>query len=119
MTPRPSYYHMQMVSQNFSGRYADGRCNISTLRPYGAVDKDKIAVMLINVGDAQTASVRLNNDAVEGSCQVNIDAGVPITLTQAIGEKTTMVLVFNLKGQLTKRITYADDGKPSEEILKP
>lgn len=119
MTPRPSYYHMQMVSQHFSGRYADGRCNVSTLRTYGAVDKDKIAVMLINVGEAQTASVRLNNDAVVGSCLVNIDAGVPVTLTQAIGEKTTMVLVFNLKGQLTKRGTYPDGSQPREEILKP
>jgi len=123
MTPRPSYYHMQMVSQNFNGRYADGRCNVSTLRTYGAVDKDKIAVMLINVGEAQTASVRLNNDPVEGGCQVNIDAGVPVTLTQVIGEMSTMVLVFNAKGQLTKRITYTDpngDGrKPVEETFTP
>jgi hypothetical protein len=123
MTPRPSYYHMQMVSHNFSGRYADGQCNVSTLRAYGAVDKDKIAVMLINVGDAQTANVRLNNDPVEGSCLVNIDADVPATLRQPIGNKTTMVLMFNTKGQLTKCLTYAapgtDGGRPMEETFKP
>ena len=119
MTPRPSYYHMQMISQNFSGRYADGRCNVSTLRTYGAVDMDKIAVMLINVGDRQTSNVRLNNDPIDGSCQVNIDAGVPVTVAQAIGGQTTLVLVFNRQGQLTKRITYADGSSPKEEIFDP
>ncbi|MBN1362012.1 MAG: hypothetical protein JW993_15560 [Sedimentisphaerales bacterium] len=119
MTPRPSYYHMQMISQNFSGRYADGRCNVPTLRAYSAVDTDKIAVMLINVGDSQTSNVRLNNDPVDDSCQVNIDAGVAITLVQRIGAHTSMVLVFDRQGQLTKRITYAEDGTPKEELFNP
>ncbi|MCI4066241.1 malectin domain-containing carbohydrate-binding protein [Micromonospora sp. R77] len=108
LTPRSSYYHMQMVSKNFSGTYVDGTSNVSALRTYGAVDTDKIAVMLINVGGAQTCTVRLNNDAVSGGCTVNIGANTPITFTQAIGAQTSMVLVFNRQGQFVKRITYGN-----------
>ena len=53
-TPRPSFYHMQMVSKNFSGSYADGRSNVATLYAFGAVDTTKIVVMVINQGGAQT-----------------------------------------------------------------
>jgi hypothetical protein len=120
MTPRASYYHMQMVSRNFTGRYAGGRCNIPTLRTYGAVDRDKAAVMLINVGDEPaTCDVRLNNDAVEGRCRVNIDAGIPVTFAQTIGGQTSIVLVFNRQGRLTRRITYVKGDTPSEEIVNP
>jgi hypothetical protein len=64
--------------------------------------------MLINVGAAQTCNVRLNNDSTGGGCGVNIGANTPVTFTQAIGAQTSMVLVFDRNGQLTKRITYAN-----------
>ena len=115
-SPRPSYYHMQMVSQNFSGIYVNGASNVGTMRTYGAVDTSKIAAMLVNVGSAQTCSVRLNNDVITGSCQVNIDADIPVTSSQTIGGQTTIVLVFNLQGQLIKRVTYASSsGGPITE----
>ncbi|MFC4150076.1 hypothetical protein ACFO0M_27800 [Micromonospora mangrovi] len=108
LTPRSSYYHMQMVSRNFSGTYVDGTSTSTAMRTYGAVDTDKIAVMLVNVGGAQTCSVRLNSDAVGGGCTVNIGANTPVTFTQAIGAQTSMVLVFNRQGQFVKRITYGN-----------
>jgi len=85
----------------------------------GAVDSTKIAVMLINVGGAQTCTVRLNGDAIGGSCTVNIQAGTPVSFTQSIGGTTSMVLVFNTAGQLTKRITYANGGVPVVENFTP
>ena len=116
-SPRPSYYHMQMVSQNFAGTYADGRSNISSLHAFGAFDSTKLAVMLVNQGGAQTCNVRLNTNTVSGSCQINIDAGTAVTLPQTIGATTTMVLVFNRQGQLTRRITYANGGTPQTQNL--
>jgi hypothetical protein len=116
-SPRPSYYHMQMVSNNFSGFYADGQTSTGNLYTYGAVDADKIAVMLINEGGAVTCNVRLNEDAVGGGCQVYIDAGTPVTLAQAIPAETSMVLVFDRAGKLTKRITYTNGGVPKTENL--
>jgi len=114
-TPRPSFYHMQMISRNFSGNYADGVTNIGSLYAFGAVDTSKIVVMLVNQGGAQTCNVRLNNDATTGSCQVRVNAATPITFSQSIGGTTSMVLVFNRQGQLTKRITYASGGAPVEQ----
>ncbi len=116
-SPRPSYYHMQLISQNFAGTYADGKSNIGNLYAFGAFDSSKIVVMLINQGGAQTCNVRLNNDAVSGSCQVNIGASTAVTSSQAIGASTSMVLVFSRQGQLTKRITYASGSTPRTQTF--
>jgi hypothetical protein len=118
-SPRPSYYHMQMVTQNFSGDYADGDTNGGGLYAYGAVNGNQIAVMLINEGGSKSCAVRLNSDGVGGSCQVNIDAGTPVTFNQSIGGDTSMVLVFNGQGQLTKRITYAQGSSPQTQNFNP
>jgi hypothetical protein len=69
-------------------------------------------VMLINTGGAQTCGVRLDNTTQAGGCTVNIDAGVPVTFNQAIPGATSMVLVFNSQGTLTKRTTYTNGGGP-------
>ena len=111
-TPRPSFYHMEMVSKNFSGTYADGTSNVTNLYAFGAVDTNKIVVMLVNQGGAQTCSVRLNNDAVTGSCQVHISADTAMTYTQAIAGTTTVVLAFDRQGQLTGQTTYSSGGVP-------
>ena len=56
--------------------------------------------------------VRIYHQAFEVS-----DIEGTLRAVQAIGAKTTMVLVFNAQGRLTKRITYADGSQPAEEIL--
>ncbi|MFC4146220.1 discoidin domain-containing protein [Micromonospora mangrovi] len=117
LKPRSTYYHLQLVSQNFTGRYADGTSNVSTMRTYGAVDGGKVAVMLVNVGGKQTCKVRLNTDGQTGGCTVDIGAGLKVTHTQTIGAATSMVLVFDKSGKLTKRITYAAGGAPRTETF--
>lgn len=116
-SPRPSFYHMQMISHNFSGNYADGDTNQGSLHAFGAVDTNanKIAVMLVNSGGSKSCNVRLNDDGVGGTCQVNISAGRAVTYSQSIPANTSMVLLFNLQGQLTKRITYTSGGIPVEQ----
>ena len=111
-SPRPSYYHMQMVSQNFSGDYANGNTNVNGLYSFGAVDFDRIVVMMINTGGAQTCNVRLNNDAAGGGCAINIDAGTAVTHSQSIAGNTTLMLIFNRQGQLTRQIHYSEGGVP-------
>jgi hypothetical protein len=111
-TPRSSYYHMQMVAQNFTGSYLDGTKNLAGIRTYGAADTgaNRIAVMLINVdGGAHACTIRLNSDAItSGECQVNIPANVATSYTQTINGQTSMVLVFNLQGKIVKTITYTN-----------
>lgn len=69
------------------------RPNVGSMRTYGAVSSDKIAVMLINVGGAQTCNVRLNGDNAGSGCTVNIAANTPVTFPQSIGAQTSMVLI--------------------------
>ena len=111
MTPRSTYLHMQMVSQNFSGRYADGTSSVpGAIRAYGSVDRGRTSVMLLNIGDtAQDCTVRLNTDATGASgCAVTIAADQKVTYNQAIGAHTSMVLVFGANGHLAKRVTYSN-----------
>lgn len=121
MTPRSTYYHMQMVSQNFSGRYADGTTNVpDAIRTYGSVDHGRTSVMLVNIGDtAQDCTVRLNTDAAGASgCSVTIAADKNVSYDQAIGAHTTMVLVFGANGHLAKRVTYSNtSGAPVIEAF--
>jgi len=111
MSPRSSYWHMQMVSQNFSGSYLDGTKNLAGIRTYGSIDtaKGQISVMLVNVdAGGHACTIRLNGDPVAGECQVNIPAGVAKSFAQSITGQTTMVLVFDLQGNLKKTIRYAN-----------
>ena len=124
MQPRSSYYHMQMISENFSGFYLDGTSNLDTVRAFGAVDPDaeKIAVMLLNIDatDSHTCMIRLDSSLIEdGACQINIPAGLAVELEQAISSQTSMVMVFNLQGQLIKTITYMKDADAPQTVIFP
>lgn len=110
--PRATFYHMQMISQNFSGVYLDGTSNLTGVRSYGAIDTaaNKIVVMLLNIETTgqRTCTVRLNSTALTaGDCRINIPAGVSVDYNKTIGAQTSVVLVFNLQGQLVKTITYS------------
>jgi len=111
-TPRSSYYHMQMVSQNFTGTYLDATKNLDGIRSYGALDTNaaRVSVMLMNVDSAEHAcAIRLNGDPIAtGECRVNVPAGISVSNAQAIAAHTTMVLIFDLRGQLTRKITYSE-----------
>ena len=113
--PRSSFYHMQMVAKNFSGSYLDGASNLSGIRTFGAIDTaaNKIVVMLLNIETSgqRACTIRLNSDLIgAGDCRVNIPAGVAVSFNQTIGSQTSMVLVFNLQGQLVQTITYSRAG---------
>ncbi|PKN93850.1 MAG: hypothetical protein CVU44_08530 [Chloroflexi bacterium HGW-Chloroflexi-6] len=112
MQPRATFYHMQMISQNFSGNYLDGISNLDEIRSYGAVNLQtgQIAVMLLNIDTKgpQTCAIRLDANPIQaGTCQVNIPAGIAVEVEQTIDSQTSMVLVFDLQGKLRKTITYS------------
>ena len=123
MTPRPTFYHMQMISENFSGNYLDGMSSVEAVRAFGAVDVQagRIAVLLLNVDTARgyDCILRLDDATGTGECRVNIPAGLPVEMKQAIGSQTTMVLIFNLQGKLIKTITYAKTGTSPQTTVLP
>lgn len=121
MQPRSTYYHMQMIAQNFSGSYLDGSSNLDDLRAFGSIDvqENRIAVMLLNVGvnGPYNCGLSLDSNPIDaGDCQVNIPAGLDVELEQTIGSQASMVLVFDLQGKLVKTITYSK-GNPVPQTI--
>jgi hypothetical protein len=118
-TPRSSYYHMQMVSQNFSGIYLDATKNLDGIRAYGALDvkAGKVSVMLMNVDGAKhDCTISLSTDPIAaGECKVNVPAKIAAAIPQTIAAHSTIVLVFDLQGKLTRTITYSD-GMTAPEV---
>lgn len=112
MQPRSSYYHMQMVAQNFNGNYLEGSSNLDTIRAYGAVDVnlDRISVMLLNISveNPQTCVLRLDaTPIVAAGCQVNLPAGLDVEVVHEIASQTSVVLIFDLRGKLLRTISYS------------
>ncbi len=111
MTPRSSYYHMQLIAKNFSGTYAAGTSNLANVRAYGCKDTGKICVMILNMeNSAQRAyTVQLNTTAISGSAEskINIDAGCAKSYSGTIANQSTQVLVFTADGQISKKYSYS------------
>ena len=103
-----------------SGSYLDGTSNLSnSVQAYGAIDvaANKIAVMLLNIDTSgqHICTIRLNSIPIgAGECQINIPAGVGVDYSQTIGSQTSMVLIFNLQGQLVKTISYSSASNASD-----
>jgi hypothetical protein len=122
--PRSTFYHMQMVSENFSGFYLDGISNLDGIRAFGAVDTkaQRITVMLLNIDvtASHACTIRLNANPIKtGECRVSLPVGLPVDLAQTIGSQTSIVLVFDLQGHLFKTVTYAKgDDAPTTGTTK-
>jgi hypothetical protein len=120
MEPRSHFYHMQFISEYMSGSYLDGTSSQDTIRAFGSIDLDlgRITVMLLNLDttESQTCIVRLNSSPIEtDECHVLIPVGLEADMEQTITKQTTMVLVLDLQGQLTKAIAYSI-GDPAPRI---
>lgn len=109
-TKRPSYYHFQMMAQNFRGNVAAATDNQSLVKTFGSKASDQIAVILMNQDQTNsfTYRIRLNNQTISGAetLKVNVDAGVAIESTGTIATESTILLVFDASGVLKKKIEY-------------
>jgi hypothetical protein len=107
---KPSFYHFQMVAQNFSGTYANGTDNQGNVKSFGSRSSTQISVMIMNQDAAANFNytVRLDQSAVSGSnpLKININAGVAKEYSGSINNQSTQVLVFDLSGNLIKKIDY-------------
>jgi len=126
-TKLSTYYHYQMLAQNFRGVYAAGTSNTSNVTAFGAKDHDQIVVMLLNQNDNTTNptplayTVTLNNSVsgTTNALQVQIDAGVNAVYNSRTGgelaPESTVMLVFSSKGSiLLRRHVYALSNAQSE-----
>lgn len=102
MTPRATYRHMQMIAQNFSGTYADGKSSDSKVLTFGAFNGSKYSVMILNRTDSPIAyNLVLNKDETPsgtGTVNINIDAKSNLNLSSTLPGQTTQLLVFENDG---------------------
>jgi hypothetical protein len=121
VTKRPSYYHFQMVSQNFQGSSVTATDNQANVKTLGAVDTDQIAVMIMNqeLSSSFNYTVRLDTGTVSGTnaLKINVDASVAAEYSGTISSQSSLVLIFSPSGVLQRKIEYklvgnADSGLP-------
>lgn len=115
---RPSYYHFQMMSQHFRGNAVTATDNSKpNVKAFAAKDVDQVVVLILNQESSTSYDykVRLDTTAITtNTLRINADAGVNAETTGTIAAQSTLLLVFNSSGTLTKKITYdASGGTPS------
>jgi hypothetical protein len=111
-TPRATFYHMQMVSKNFSGHYLDGSSNRDKIRVYASIDigEGRIAVMVLNIDTSVDQSCTVSLSAAPESpdgCHVVVPAELEASYELDIKSQTSVVLVFDSGGKVTKTVTYS------------
>ncbi|MDQ3281561.1 MAG: fibronectin type III domain-containing protein [Acidobacteriota bacterium] len=109
-TKRPSYYHFQMMAQNFRGDVADTTDNQSLVKTFASKASDQVAVIIMNQDQTNSFNytVRLNTAAVSGTnaLKINVDAGLAMESSGTIASESTILLVFDATGTLRKKIEY-------------
>lgn len=130
-TRLPTYYHYQMLAQNFRGDYVAGTHRVNgavepNVKTFSAISSDQIVVMLLN--EKQNTSLgytlRLDGAAVSGSSalKINIDVGVERAYShpqdEVLAAQSTVILVFDRAGNLRTRHVYGlSRGYASPEIF--
>ncbi len=114
-TKRPSYYHFQMMAQNFRGDWVSAADNNqANVKTFAAQDVDQIAVMIMNQDQSSSFNytVRLNTSAVSGvkPLKINVDAGVAVEYNGTISTESSVVLIFDAAGTIKKKIEYKLNG---------
>ena len=109
--PRSAYYHELLVAENLRGTYLAATDNQATVSVLASTSNGTTAVMLLNKSDATDYpfTVQLDGSAVPGAAalKVNVPAGISASYTDKIFNQSTLVLLFNSQGVLTRKITYS------------
>ncbi|HEX3774250.1 MAG TPA: hypothetical protein VHV51_07280, partial [Polyangiaceae bacterium] len=109
--PRSSYYHLQFLTQNFTGRFAPAKSTQPLLRAIAAADGTRVSVLLLNESTNQDYEfgVRLDNGQLTQAkaVTVDIDAALGAEYSSTIPAQSSMLLLFDNTGKVTKRMDYA------------
>ena len=109
--PRSAYYHEMLVAENLRGTYLPTTDNQANVRVLASSNNGTTAVMLLNESDATdyNFTVQLDASTVPGSAalKVNVPTGINAAYTDKIYNQSTLVLLFNSQGALTRKIVYS------------
>jgi subtilase family serine protease len=109
-TRKPLFYHVKMMAENFNGNYINSTDNQSNIKTFACKSSSLTTVMILNQ-DASvnyTYTVRLNTSTVSGSSplKINVDATTAVEYSDFILNQSTVLLTFDLNGNLVKKTVY-------------
>ena len=109
-TPRSSFWHEMLISENMHGTNLNATSNQALVKVLSSTDNGTTAVMLLNENATTDYdfTVQLDNAAVPGAnpLKINVPAGINAAYSGQVPAQATLVLLFNGQGQLTRRIIY-------------
>ncbi|MBN1409700.1 MAG: hypothetical protein JW969_02575 [Spirochaetales bacterium] len=109
--PRPTYYHLQLLSRYFNGFFIPSQSNIPHVRTIASTDNATISVMILNEDESAAYEYTLRFDMTgingESPLKINLDAGINREYKGMIPYQTTLVLQFNGDGELLSKTVYS------------
>jgi hypothetical protein len=109
-TKKPTYYHFQMMANNFRGNAVSATSNIANVKSFASQSSAQTCVMLMNEDQAAqyNFTVKLGSAAISGSnpLKVNVNAGLSNEYNDVIQAQSTVLLVFSSSGALIKKYEY-------------
>ncbi|MDB5268507.1 MAG: hypothetical protein JWP58_1547 [Hymenobacter sp.] len=109
--PRSAYWHEMLVSENLHGTNLNATDNQTTVKVLSSTDNGTTAVMVLNESDVTDYdfTVQLDGATVPGAAalKINVPAGINAAYNDKIYAQSTLVLLFNAQGALTRKIVYS------------
>jgi len=120
LTPRPSYWHLELVAKNFRGEYLDGATNLPYIRAFGSRHNDRVCAMILNLEEtgARSYTLRFDDRRIKATCAINLDGGLEVQYNDSISNQTTQLLVFLANGTPVRKYTYGVDQAKAGEPPK-
>ena len=109
--PRSAFWHEMLVAENLHGTNLNATDNQALVKVLSSTDNGTTAVMLLNESatDDYDFTVQLNTAAVPGAAplKINVPAGLNAAYSNKVFAQSTLVLLFDGQGQLTRKIVYS------------
>ena len=108
---KSSYYHFQLLAENFKGTYVNGITNQPNVKSFGCQSNGQTCVLILNQDMTNhNYTLKLNTTAIAGSnpLKININAGLNVAdYTDIIQGQSSILLVFDVAGNIVKKYEYS------------
>jgi|GEM_PF-2352888 len=118
--PKPSYYHFQMMADNFKGIYCNGKSGKTNIKSFGSNDNGQVSVMILNEDQSNDFiyTLRLDTNLISGTnpLKININAGAAIEYSDTVYRESSVMLNFNSTYSSIKKCVYKLRGNADKNI---
>jgi hypothetical protein len=123
---QPVYHHFKLLADNINGNFSLGTSNNNLVKTFGSKDSSVVCVMVMNQSNSNNYNYILNLNkslpATSHTIKLTTDANINASYTDHIQNQSSVMLLFDHKGNLLKKCEYrlnghADKDLPPECIL--